>query len=89
MEEIVKELLAQNAKLTEQIVELSKLIANRPVEAPTSEPQAEWVPYPLHIPEDEEDAKYLRDIGAIDKSEYEQILKDAGLQNTEIEIALP
>lgn len=91
MEEVVKLLLASNQELTNRLVETNKaLVAVVTKLADTSRPEpddpfadVEWAQVPLHVPEDEEDANHLFNIGAIDKKQYEELLKQVGL-NPEI-----
>lgn len=44
---------------------------------------------PLYVDETEEDAKWQLDNGLIDHKMYEDILKEAGLHNTEIQFDAP
>lgn len=80
--EIINQLLETNRLLSEQIIELSKKIAE------LDKAPAQLPPFSqdrvMHVPETEEDAHYLLETGQIDKSEYEDMLKEIGFFNTEI-----
>lgn len=85
--EVVKSLLETNAKLTEQIIELSRLLAEAKTPAPHL-PQ-EFSAHPLWVPETEEDAQHALAAGLIDKDEYEHVLKEIGFMNAEITVPSP
>jgi hypothetical protein len=85
-EGLVAQLLEINKQLTEQIVELSRELAQTkaPVWAPTAPIKTRS--FPLHVSENEEDAQYLLSTGQISKDEYEDVLKEIGFMNAEITV---
>jgi hypothetical protein len=98
-DEIVRELLNANVRLTEQLVTLAgKIIENgiaqsvpqviQPFSFSTAD---DWEDIPtsprLHVREEEEDLKYQRDIGLIDSAELADALEAAGIPNTELNIS--
>lgn len=85
MEEIVKALLDQNAKLTEHIVELSKEIARLQAPVPVYEPTIVRQ-FPLHVPESEEDARAAYEAGEINKEQLEEVLREVQFYNDEITV---
>lgn len=44
------------------------------------QPPLMWANAPLHVTEDEEDAKWQLDNGMIEKKEYEELLQQLGLE---------
>ena len=60
------------------------------LEKKTTVEQAEpaWSPFPLHVPEWEEDAAHQLETGQIDEEKYQAILKEAGLApNIEVDLS--
>lgn len=80
--DVIQALLDANARLTEQIVELSKAL----VDARKPEPPAQYEvsQHPLWIPESEEDARAAFAAGEIDKSELEAVLRELDFLNDTI-----
>lgn len=92
--EIITALLDANTRLTEQIVELSRALAE--TRAPQFLPpwqsdsaQVEQVRGPMWIPENEEDALHAFNSGLIDKEGLETALKEIGFYNAEITVPSP
>lgn len=81
---VIVELLKVNARLTEQIIELSRLVAN--VQAPQVNTPMESFANIMHVPETEEDAQYAYNSGQLDKEGLEEALKEIGFYNAEITI---
>ena len=69
-------------KLWESVHELQAAAAKAP-----AEPEIPmWANVPMHVTDDEEDAKWQLDNGLIDRNEYEKLLEEVGLApNVEIE----
>jgi hypothetical protein len=84
--QIIQQLLETNKQLSEQIIQLSSALAEAKAEPVVAPVQYEESLGPLHIPESEEDAHYLLERGLIDKSEYEDVLKEIGFYNAEITV---
>jgi hypothetical protein len=88
MEDVVKALLETNAKLVEQIVELTRVIAE--LKAPQPSVSMEGVDmFPLRIPETVEDARFARDNGLISTEDYQKVLKELDFFNSEITFPEP
>lgn len=85
--EVVSRLLEANLELTKQVVELSKALSQ--AQAPASPVQMELSRDPLWMPESEEDALHALNNGLINKSEYEDVLKEIGFFNSEITVPSP
>lgn len=83
--EIIALLLETNKQLTQQIVELSRAMAERQGPLPVYQ-QGEFSREPLWVPETEEDARALYAAGEIDKTQLEDALKEIGFMNAEITI---
>lgn len=79
--EVIKVLLETNKQLTDQLIEMSKIIAG--IQNPTYVPM-QASKDPLMMPESEEDATYLLRTGQIDKAEFEDVLKELKFYNSEI-----
>ena len=87
MEEVVKALLEANIKLTDKVTELAFKIADLKTatyHAPESIVRHDGS---LYVTEEEQDIKYRLDSGAIDLTEYEDLLKGLQFDNTSINIA--
>lgn len=87
MEEVVKALLEANIRLTDKVTELALKIAEMksiPVHVPESVVRHDGS---LYVTEEEQDIKYRLDAGAIDLTEYEELLKGLQFDNTSINIA--
>ena len=81
--EIIQSLLETNAKLTDQIVELSRALAES--RQPTyPQPIQEFSTQPLWTAETEEDALHAFKAGLIGKDELEDTLKEIGFMNAEL-----
>ena len=89
MEEIVKALLEQNAKLTEHIVELSKELARVSEQPVYVQPEPMFRQFPLHVPESEEDARAAFEAGDITRDELQEVLKEVEFYNHEITVPTP
>lgn len=85
--EVIKSLLETNTKLSEQIVELSKALAE--AKKPEPAPPMEFSKHPLWVPESEEDALHAYNAGLINKEELEDALKEIGFMNAEISVPTP
>lgn len=83
--EIIALLLETNKQLTQQIVELSRAMAERQGPLPVH-PRGEFSQEPLWVPESEEDARALYASGEIDKTQLEDALREIGFMNAEITI---
>lgn len=83
--ELVKALLEQNRELTQQVVELAKEAMSSRVPAPVlAIPDASKVP--LYMSEGEEDLHHKYATGQLDKSEYENALKELEFFSSEITV---
>lgn len=86
--EIIQSLLETNAKLTDQIVELSRALAES--RQPTyPQPVQEFSAHPMWTPESEEDALHAYQAGLIGKDELEDTLKEIGFMNAELTVPSP
>lgn len=83
LQPIVDQLLETNARLTERLIEMSKVLADSKP-APEPFPVMQESRVPLHTPESVEDAEYLFNTGQITKAELEDTLKEIGFYNDEI-----
>ncbi|MDE2105448.1 MAG: hypothetical protein KGL39_49935 [Patescibacteria group bacterium] len=90
MEELVPALLQLISKQAEQIIELSRVVAEHRV-APEPEPVVltPTRPYPLHVPETEEDARAAYESGAITREQLQDVLKEIEFFNAEITVPTP
>lgn len=75
------------AKQNEQIIELSRIIA----ESKKPEPVVEYEPtpirtYPMHVPETEEDARALHEAGVIGDAQLEEVLRELEFFNTSVTV---
>jgi len=87
VEEIVKTLIEQNARLTEQIVELSRLIANQKDQSEPDWAEIRTSAVPMYMSETEEDARHLLNTEQISFSEYENLLKELDFANPTLTLA--
>lgn len=78
-------LLELIAKQNEQIIELSKLIADARKPEPVYEPVVERK-YPLNVPESEEDARALHEAGMLSDGELEEVLRELEFFTAEITV---
>ena len=86
MEEVVKALLEANIRLTDKVTELALKIAEMKLTpSHTPEPLINREGS-LYVTEEEQDIKYRLDAGAIDLTEYEELLKGLNFDNTSINI---
>lgn len=88
--ESIQPLLDLIAKQNEQIIELSKVIADLKAQ-PAPEPV---IPtpvrqYPLYVPESEEDARALHAAGEITKEQLEGVLQELEFFNNDITVPTP
>lgn len=81
---VITELLKVNSKLTEQIIELSRLLAN--AQAPQTQVPMESFANIMHVPETEEDAQFAYNTGQLDKEGLEDAMKEIGFFNAELTI---
>lgn len=86
MEEIVKALLEANLRLTDKITELAFKLAE--IKSSVAYIPEGIIKYDksLYVSEEEQDLKYKLDAGAIDLTEYEELLKGLQFDNTSINI---
>lgn len=89
--ENVSELLQLIVKQNEQIIELSKIIADLrqndpPPFLPEPTPQRT---YPMHVPEDEEDARIAYERGDITREQLQEVLREVEFFNNEITVPTP
>lgn len=85
--EVVAKLLETNTRLTEQIIELSKaLVEAREPQFPAAGgyPALEHAPFPLNMPESEEDAEHLLKMGMITEKEFEGIKREIEFYDDEM-----
>ena len=98
MEELLKYLLAHNRELSEQVVQLSKLVSELAttitgVRGPHVLQGGNWNVQtltadplePMYMPETEEDARWASDNGLITKDELEDVLAQLNFENSTID----
>lgn len=81
-EEIIKAQLDLIKELSQELVKLSLEIARLKEPVPAVAMQVNRGP--MHVPESEEDAKYLLETGQIDMDEFKSMLNELNFFNNEI-----
>lgn len=81
---LVQSLLNLIEKQNEQILELSRVVAELRKTPVVQPPVFETSPHPLKMPEDEEDIQWQLERGVIDKAQAENLLKELDFFASEI-----
>jgi hypothetical protein len=83
LQSVVDQLLEANSRLTDRIIEMSRVVADLQKE-PDPYPVMQESRVPLHTPESVEDAEFLFHTGQITRAELEDALSEIGFYNDEI-----